>query len=636
MLSDHATETKQYFTYTGTGSWERLTEQVDRYGNMISFTYEGDALASIRDTQGRVVSVSASAGRIEQLTDSTGRTIKYAYDQGRLKTYTDAAGKPTVYDYDTAGRLNSIKTPAGRVTKVTYDAQGRVATVVRTTDAAHTTGPTSVFEYATGSPCAAGEAKVVVSDPEAATSPGHKVTYCSDSSGRVTRSVDSAGNATSTTYAATGDVASITAPGGGVTNLAYDPQTRNLLCVQRGATQVENCQSASGGLKTTIAYEDNGFWSKYHPTRVTDPQGNSEVLCYNWTYRPGCSTTYTGPRGSIQSRTNGLSSQNTSRYAYNEQGNLIESTDARGSKTTYGYGASGHNLRSVTPPAGAGLGAWSITPDALSRPSVVTDGKGQTRTISYDNLDRTTQTVSAPAGPTTNYGFDDDGARTSVTDPSDASKNATYAVDDLLRVKREDFAAGAFNAYTYDAASNLKTVTDAGGTTSYTYDGLNRLTEISEPGSEPTTFAYNADGARKQIRYPGGVTVNTAYDVPTGRITDVINKRADGAVLKGYSYTYSLGSDTPGGGVDTTGGDAQGMIDTELAQTITDQAGNSTVNTYDALNRLTDATTYGPSPSRFRYVLDGMGNRLSQIVNHSASTGGETTDWGYDSAGLPC
>lgn len=50
---------------------------------------------------------------------------------------------------------------------------------------------------------------------------------------------------------------------------------------------------------------------------------------------------------------------------------------------------------------------------------------------------------------------------------------------------------------------------------------------------------------------------------------------------------------------------------------------------YDALDRLTDAVTSGgPKPSRFKYVLDGDGNRTSQTTNRTASTGGDIETYG--------
>lgn len=173
-LTDHETGEKLSFTSSGPESFGRLTARRDRYGNAISFAYNGGGeLSSITDTQGRVVTVTQGpSGRIAGLTDPTGRTVGYAYNaQGLLEIYTDAAGGQTRYGYDTAGRLGSITTPAGRVTKITYDAQGRVEAVVRTTDAAGTSGPTTRFAYGSGSPCASGETRTVVSDPLAPVRP---------------------------------------------------------------------------------------------------------------------------------------------------------------------------------------------------------------------------------------------------------------------------------------------------------------------------------------------------------------------------------------------------------------------------------------------------------------------------------
>lgn len=616
-LMDHASGGRLLFTSSGAGGWERLEGQASAQFNWISYHYTGAGkLSSIVDTQGRTVTVARDgAERIARLTDVSGRSVVYAYDgAGRLETVTDGAGGVTRYGYDGAGRLASITTPAGGVTRVTYTTQDRVATVVRTTDAARTTGPTTTFTYGTGAPCATGQPRTVVGDPLAPSAAGHTVTYCGDTLGRVVKSVDSAGGASTATYNATGDVASVTSPGGGVTNYGYDAQKRTLACVQRAVTQVQACLGSSGGLRTTIEYANTDELTRYFPTKITNPQGYSETFCYNGA-SPNCG--YSGSVGTLYSRTNSLSAQSTWRYSYDSKGNVTAQTDARGNVTTYGYDTVG-NLRSVTPPASAGtrVGAWTFTHDALSRPKTITDGKGVTETRGYDALDRATSMVFS-GGPSFGYEFDGDGVQRRLID-ADGSLTTTTP-DAIGRVQREDSPDG-FNVYGYDAASNLRTITDQDGVTTYTYNGLNRLASVTEPGdATPTTFDYNADGDRTRMRYPSGVTVDWAYDVPSGRVTSVTNSSPSGAVLKRFSYTY-----------------VKAGRDTELAQTITDQAGNITTKTFDALDRPIEAVTTGPNPSREQYMLDGNGNRLRQTINEWGTSGGETTDWAYDSASLPC
>ena len=68
--------------------------------------------------------------------------------------------------------------------------------------------------------------------------------------------------------------------------------------------------------------------------------------------------------------------------------------------------------------ASSTLGSWVISPDALSRPPTVTDGKGQTSTYSYDGLDRPTG-LAYPNGPSFGFGYDPDGRRTSLSDTRD-------------------------------------------------------------------------------------------------------------------------------------------------------------------------------------------------------------------------
>src|SRR5205823_1501901 len=108
-----------------------------------------------------------------------------------------------------------------------------------------------------------------------------------------------------------------------------------------------------------------------------------------------------------------------------------------------GYDGNG-NLTSVTPPSP--LPANTITVDALSRTTSITDGKGQKTTYSYDALDRVTQILY-------------NGAQT--CSPS----------------------TGNCISYAFDAAGNKTSMVDNTGTTSYYYDPLNRLTTESLPNA---------------------------------------------------------------------------------------------------------------------------------------------------------
>ena len=66
---------------------------------------------------------------------------------------------------------------------------------------------------------------------------------------------------------------------------------------------------------------------------------------------------------------------------------------------------------------------------------------------------------------------------------------------------------------------------------------------------------------------------------------------------------------------------------------MTDQAGNKTTYTYDALNRLTEALTKssgGSTTADYRYTLDGNGNLLQE------TTGSGTTSYAYNADNQTC
>ena len=126
-----------------------------------------------------------------------------------------------------------------------------------------------------------------------------------------------------------------------------------------------------------------------------------------------------------------------------------------------------------------------------------------------------------------------------------------FTYDKLNRLTLETLPGSRTNAYTYDAASNLKTVTDAGGAVTYTYDNINRQSSIQEPGvASPISFAYtdtgpDADpltvdgGQRNTISLPNGVVTTNVLDA-AGRLLDTASKTSGGTVLQRFSYMYAI------------------------------------------------------------------------------------------------
>jgi RHS repeat-associated protein len=606
-----------------------VTSITDRYGNTIGSSHRSDgSLSGLTDTQGRSVSVGTDSGGhrfVTSLGDSTSRSWSYGFDTGftHLTSYTDPASHTTSYGYDGSGRMTSITLPSGNVTKITYDGtSGRVASIIRTTDSGHTTGPTTSFTYGSGTPCATGETKTVVSDPDATGSNGHTVTYCTDSRDRLTKQVDSDGNTRTFTYTSNDDLASETPASGGSTGYGYDA-LNNLISIQEGG---------SSGATKTVAYADGS--DPYLPTKQTDPNGNYQHATF-----AGPSNS-SGPEGALlqvdsdtQSGESAQAPQVATTFTYNSSGAMTSSTDGSGNTTSYGYDSSG-NLTSVTPPSGSGMGAVSITPDALGREHVITEHVTSTltrsATITYDSLDRVTEVDYANSSGTGAFSvttsYDNDGNPVSRTDPQGTT---SYTFDPLNRLTEDNPPGSADNQYGYDAASNLTSFIDGSGTTTYHYNGVNEFDSMTEPGdSSATTFTYDANGQPLRTTYTTGVTLSHTYDSATGQLTDIANRKApagSGTLLSEFTFNYGVGSVTGDLVRSTTASDGANS--------------NTTTYSYDALSQLVQAVTTGSSVNQyFAYTLDAAGNRTRQVVNLSGntSTGATTTSYAYNAGNQMC
>ncbi len=210
---------------------------------------------------------------------------------------------------------------------------------------------------------------------------------------------------------------------------------------------------------------------------------------------------------------------------------------------------------------------------------------------------------------------------------------------------------GSQATYSYDGNDNLLTVTDGlNGSEAFVYDPGDRLLQVSSNGQPGETYNYtdnytgpvNAGGQMTQllqahvITYPNGITGTTTFtngQVSGGRITG-IKYTAAGQTLRDFEYGYTAAG-----------------VQTDLIQSLTNEAGQQTAYTYDAFNRLTDArqTAGGGSLLHdYQYAYDAANNRHTQTIDgtqtayaynpanelQAATTGSQPArTFGYDPAG---
>jgi RHS repeat-associated protein len=619
-----------------------LTSDVDRNGDTLTYTISGTNLGSITDTQGRTITFAygstVGSNLITSIADPTGRVWQYAYTSANgfaeLTQYTDPNGKVTTYAYGTRGQLTMITDPLGNETTFGYNSQLQVTSITNVTNTSLGTGPTTTYAYypeQTGS-CAAAPAGDSVAGNTVATDPnGHATTSCYDPQGLVIQTIDPNSASSAASYTSDQAVA--------VTTNALSQSTTSTYNTNNDLTQVTEPAGGSGQTpatgSATYSTPSTVAGYQYLPSSVTDPEGDCTAYVYD--AAGNVTDTYAGQTPPCAGDTGGV--HTGTRYQGDpgvscgaKTGETCEVISGNGGATTYGYDSNGRGT-SITPPSP--LGGETITYDALSRVSTVTDGNGSKTTYSYDNLDRVTQilyggatTCTPSTGNCITYAFDSDGNRISMTDQSGTTNYYYNALHQMTTETLPDGTSACAGSspsgttYTYDGVGNLLTYCDSGGTTTYSYDPDNLLLSIAEPGgscvspvSLCTTFQYNAVGARTKITFPGGATQTTAYD-NADDVLAVVGASSTGATLTSFMYTYTNGAN-----------------DTPLVQTQTENdavASNTYTYSYNAANDLTAAAVTSGGGTSYGYSYDGDGNVLTKTA------GSATTTYAYNSADQLC
>jgi len=157
------------------------------------------------------------------------------------------------------------------------------------------------------------------------------------------------------------------------------------------------------------------------------------------------------------------------------------------------------------------------------------------------------------------------------------------------------------------------------------YDRANRMVELSDqPVGQSaliTTFGYDSNGNRTTHAAPNGVTTFATFDalnrvktITATGTADLDGDTAPGDVVYDLSYKYDLAG--------------QRRFATE---NLSGQATRELAWDYDGLYRLTEETWTGPQAQTRTYSYDPAGNRLSQVVDATASGGSNvTTTYAYD------
>ncbi|HEX5927302.1 MAG TPA: RHS repeat-associated core domain-containing protein [Baekduia sp.] len=296
----------------------------------------------------------------------------------------------------------------------------------------------------------------------------------------------------------------------------------------------------------------------------------------------------------------GTASEATTRYAYDEDYNLVKVTDPNGGQWTSEYDIHGNRVKATDP---------------LSRTTI----------YEYDGAHRVTRTRS-PRGLDTRADYDSHGNVTSVTEGPDLwhvlkSTYFSYGAYGLMTAKT---LAGYYGSrvwvYHYDAEGNMTSVrSPANHTSSSTYDDNGFELTSTTPRGKTTTTVRNAYELPTTVTDPRGKTTTYVYDAARNRTAvtdrdgrhttttfDAVNRPV--STLRPDGTTWSMGYTSTG----------------EVASR-TDGGGEATTYTYDHQHRLRSVTD--PLSRVTTYGYDPAGNKTS-VENAD----GQTTTLGYDDA----
>ncbi len=205
---------------------------------------------------------------------------------------------------------------------------------------------------------------------------------------------------------------------------------------------------------------------------------------------------------------------------------------------------------------------WRTEYDALGRPRKTHRPSGHYETYGYDDLGHRTAFWNAEFNPMT-WGVDAQGRVTSITNAINKVTRFGYNPDGTLgwRIdgnrKRTKYGYDALNrlvtvtnfgdwkaSFDHDANGNVTLATNAAARVTFGYDAMNRLTASTQSvqaASSVVGYAYDLNGNRTNLVYPGGLNVGYLYDAEN-RLESVTVSGTPLAAPISTSFSYDSAS----------------------------------------------------------------------------------------------
>ena len=568
-------------------------EYVNKYGVTTSYVLDDNNNVVYQNTNGiEIFSTYDSNGLLLQRIENNSNTSSVDYRQ-------------TLYEYDARGNLTLVTYPDNSTESWTYD--GTFDQVTSYTDPL---GNVTLYtvDSVTGLTTSARQVVGELDSPQNGETDDVVTFYAYNADKRLVSVTDALGFVTAYTYDARGNVLTETTAYGtalaAATVYTYDSADRLTSSTDPlGRTTNYQYDNLDRLIQTTLPAAQTGAdrlttQSVYNNlgqlTQSTDVNGAVTVYTYN-------------AAGQLASVATGAS---TSTYAYNAYGDLLTVTDSLGSVTRYEYNANGKLVATYTEDGlGSSVQTSATTYDAWGRTANETNAAGVTLSYEYDKMDRVVKITRLNDNVVLETRtYDAAGNLKTVTDALNHTTTYTYdALGNLTQIVNPD---GSATQYAYDKLGRIVSTTDAlGNTTSYTYDANGNQTSATDALNHTTSYTYDAAGQLVSSTDPSGSVATYAYD-GLGRNTSVTLSNASGTASTTTSTTYSI---------QTNNGVRYNVV------TQYDALGNATVSTYDVYGDLL-SVQQGTATTTYTYNSEGQLLSQTDALNH-------TTQYAYDYLG---
>ncbi len=592
----------------------RVATQTDSGSNTFSLDYSGLDTTLTNPLGHTRVHTHTATGEFSNRQDQEGESFSMGSDAtGRRNSLTDRLGDTTSLGYDApSGNISSVTNADGTTKSYSYTAQSLGdLTFFDITMITHADTTTESFSYDANGNLTSHTDQI-----------GNTVSATHNANGQVLTSTNTAGGVTTNTYNPDATLATTEDPGGNKITLGYDALRRLNLYTFDDSNTRQFIYDAKDHLlssidentrATTFSYDANGNLST-----IVDSLSNTTTFAYDGNDRV---LSVTDPLGGIAGIT------------YDALGRLETTTDENNHTTTYGYDILGR-LTTVTFPGG---NSASFTYDAEAVITSASDGLGNTTTFTSDQMGRITQ-VNSPMGNISQLGYDTMGRIISTTDQLSRATaynrdnrgllsgidlpggviSTTYARNSLGNITQvadpnghnwqSSFNNQGLRTSRTDPLSNLQTMT---------YDNRNRPDTLTYADGTVRTLGYDPAGNLLSSSYSGGGPVfNYTYDANNRLLS-----ANDGP---GTPDTLTQSNDALGRISNSNGiaisRDAGGRI---IGMTLA--AGKTVAYAYDANSNLISVTDWTGAVTSFSF--DDT-DRLTGITRPAAN--GVDTTYAYD------